>query len=191
MSHFEISRGPLTVLATLSILMALVAPKAADSAGRCTRVAKQGGSEFIINNCHTCRVVNIQRKRRGIAMPVMRTFNVRARSKFPVSFKGPGISRITSEVACEGEKGAAQNIIDPRSQQTAQRNCVSVRQSSSGQVVLVNGCNSCRGAAIERFAPGGKSMGRQAYKMKPQSVIPINPKGAVGVSYLADVACKS
>jgi len=174
-----------------TVVAGFAAAPAADAAGRCTRVLQQGGSEFIVNTCNACRVVNIRRKRRGIAMPVMRTYNVQGRSKFPVSFKGPGRSRITSEVPCEGETGAGVNVMDKKAPQAAQRQCVTLKATATGGVILVNNCAKCRGVAVERYAANGKSMGRQAYKMKPLSVRTVQSKGAAQVGYLAEVPCTS
>ena len=160
-------------------------------AERCTRVIQQGGSEYIINTCNTCRKVNIRRKRRGIAMPVMRTFNIHPRSKFPTSFKGVGRSRITSEILCEGAQGAGTNIMAPKTKKTRRKQCVILKATGTGGVVLVNNCDGCRGVAVARFATNGKSMGRQAYKMKPLSVMRVQSKGSAQVRYLADVPCSS
>jgi len=178
----------LALLAVLAGLLTTALPDDAEAA-RCTRVAVQGGGEVIVNTCNTCQRVNIRRKRRGIAMPVMRTFNVRGRATFPISFKGPGRSRITSEVPCNGEQGASQNIMDPKAQQAAKK-CVALKKTQTG-VALVNSCATCRGAAVERYTANGRSLGRQAYKLQPQSVVSVDPKGAAGVSFLADVACSS
>jgi len=179
-------RFGLIALVALAGLFGASLPHDAEAA-RCTHVSTRGGGEVLVNTCNACQRVTIQRKRRGIAMPVMRTFNVQGRNAFPVSFKGPGRSRITSEIPCKG----GQNIVDPKAQQAAIRKCVALKKTREGGVVLVNSCTTCRGAAIERFTANGKSMGRQAYKLNPQSVVSVNPKGASGVSYLADVACKS
>ena len=160
-------------------------------AERCTRVIQQGGSEYIVNTCSACRKVNIRRKRRGIAMPVMRTYDIHPRSKFPTSFKGVGRSRITSEIPCKGAQGAGTNLMGPKNRKTIQKKCVSLRGTAAGEVVLVNNCNTCRGVAVERYATNGTSMGRQAYKMNPLSVIQIQSKGSAQVGYLADVPCPS
>ena len=82
-------------------------------AERCTRLFPTGGREVIINACGACRIVGIARKRPGIAVPVMRSFNVQAKSTFQVPFRGPGRSRITSERACKGEAGASENLVVP------------------------------------------------------------------------------
>ena len=189
--------SPLTraalIVAALAIIALIVAtlPTYADSAASCTLISSEGGSEYIVNSCNACRKVNIRRKRRGIAMPVMRTYNVQPRSKFPLSMKGPGRSRITSEIACEGEAGASQNLFDPKNPKVAEKKCVELKQTAAGGVVLVNSCGTCRGAAVERYAANGKPMGRQAYKLKPQSIVPVDPRGAAGVGYLTDVPCPS
>ena len=158
-------------------------------AERCTRVILQGGSEYIVNTCSACRKVNIRRKRRGIAMPVMRTYDIHPRSKFPTSFKGVGRSRITSEIPCKGARGAGTNIMGSKASQIGQKKCVNLKSTDAAGAVLVNNCNSCRGVVVVRYATNGKSMGRQAYKMKAFSVIQIQAKGSARVGYLADVPC--
>ena len=53
-------------------------------AQRCTRLIPTGGREIIVNSCGACRTVGITRKRPGIAVPVIRSFNVPAKSTFPI-----------------------------------------------------------------------------------------------------------
>ena len=108
-------------------------------AERCTRVIQQGGSEYIVNTCNACRKVNIRRKRRGIAMPVMRTYDIHPQSKFRTSFKGVGRSRITSEILCEGAQGASTNIMDPKA------------RTLCGSDVAGMNCNDCRSKAVEHI----------------------------------------
>ncbi|MEK9723077.1 MAG: hypothetical protein VW405_06275 [Rhodospirillaceae bacterium] len=180
------------LLGALAVTLAVMAAAAnADAAGRCTHVVQKGGSEYLVNTCDACQVVNIQRKRQGVAMPIMRTYNVRARSRFETPFKGNGASRISSEVPCEGEQGAGVNVMDPKDAKPAARQCVALKATGAGGVVLVNSCSSCRGVAVERYAANGKSMGREAFKMNPLGVVQVPPKGAARVGYLADVACSS
>ena len=176
------------ILAVLTLASSVSDFADADAAKRCARVVHQAHTEYIVNACNTCRVVNIRRKRRGIAMPIMRTFNVQANSKLPMSFRGPGRSRISSEVPCEGSTGAGINVINPKAPKQPAKQCVILQSTATG-VVLINTCSNCRGAAVERFAANGRSMGRQAYKLNPLSVIPVKSKGAIQVSYLADVPC--
>jgi len=160
---------------------------------RCARLIRDGGRETIYNSCGVCKVVSITRKRKGIALPVSRTFNVQPRSSFPTPFRGNGRSRITNEQACEGSAGAAQNLVKPKplKQQQAQNQCVEVRQSISGGVILVNTCNTCRGAAIQRLRLDGKPMGMQVYKLIPQSIQQVTRKGAAKVGLVGEVPCLS
>lgn len=159
---------------------------------RCARIVKDGGRESIYNTCGTCRIVSITRKRTGIALPVSRTFNVQPRSSFPTPFRGNGRSRITNEQACEGSAGAARNLVKPKPLKNhAQNQCVEVRQSISGGVILVNTCNTCRGAAIQRLRLDGKPMGMQVYKLAGQSIQPVTRKGAAKVGLVGEVPCLS
>ena len=169
--------------ATLLVYAAPVAAK------QCTRVIQNEGSEYILNSCEACRKVNIRRKRRGIAMPVMRTYNIQPRSSFQTSFKGAGRSRISSEVPCEGADGAGSNIAGTRPLQPVSKKCVALKVTKTKIVVLVNKCAICRGAAIERFDSIGKSLGQHVYKMGPLSVKPIAARGANQVRYITDVRC--
>ena len=160
-------------------------------AGTCTRILKKNSMEYIFNACDACRKVNIQRKRRGVAMPVMRTYNIQPLSKFPTPFKGIGRSRITSEVPCEGTKGAGVNITAPHPKNRKQINCINLQAAGSQGVVLINKCSSCQGVAIERLGMNGNSMGKQVFKMKPLSVISVRSKGAAQVRYLTEAPCPS
>ena len=160
-------------------------------AGSCTRILQKNSTEYIFNACDACRKVNIQRKRRGIAMPVMRTYNIQPLSKFPTPFRGIGRSRITSESPCEGTKGAGFNITDPQTKRRQQKICIKLQAIGSKGVVLVNKCSRCQGVAIQRISTNGNSMGQQIYKMKPLSVISVRPKGAAQVRYLTEASCAS
>ncbi len=175
----------------LGLLIGLIFPINTISAGACTRIHKENSSEYILNACDACRKVNIQRKRRGIAMPVMRTYNIQPLSKFPTPFRGIGRSRITSEIPCEDTKGAGINITDPHTKYKQQKNCINLHAVGSKGVVLVNKCSRCQGVAIQRISTNGSSMGQQIYKMKPLSVIAVRSKGAAQVRYLNEAPCPS
>ncbi len=106
-------------------------------AERCTRLFPTGGREVIINSCNTCRTVGITRKRPGIAVPVIRSFNVPAKSTFQVPFRGPGRSRITSERACKGESGASKNLVEPGPKRKNDKACVSLEKARTGGVARI------------------------------------------------------
>ncbi len=182
--------GPAVVPAPGQVMGPGVSPFFVEvKADRCARLLPQGGREVIVNNCSQCRIVNITRKRRGIAVPVSRSFNVQPKSTFQVPFRGPGRSRITSVLPCKGEKGAAINLINPGPQKKTAEVCVSLEQAKAGGIVLVNKCRACKAVLVERQnGPGGKAQ-RQAYKMAPQSVQAVSSKGAARVGLVGEVNC--
>jgi len=175
----------LAVAAVLVLMLAIPA-----DAASCTRMTRQGNIETLFNTCNTCRVVGLMRQRAGNALPVRRQFSLAPRSKFPVPFRGPGRTRITSDTPCKGEANALAN---PQQSQQAKsvKQCVQLKQSSSGNVVLVNSCKSCRGVAINRMNISGHSLGQQAYKLYPQAVVAVKSKGAARVALVGEVACPS
>ena len=128
---------PQILLLSALVMLAMFYTNPAE-AGRCTRVIQNEGSEYIINNCDTCRKVNIRRKRRGVAMPVMRTYNIQPRSKFPTTFKGIGRSRIASDVQCENAEGVGVNIGNGKIPSKLLDKCVSLEVHGARGVALIN-----------------------------------------------------
>lgn len=164
-------------------------------AGRCTRLIRRAGSETLVNTCNTCLMVNLARKRSGIALPVRRSFSLAAKSTFPVPFRGPGRTRITSEVPCKGTAGEAPNLatteIPQKRTDDSPIQCVQLKQGSTGNPVLFNACRTCRAAAIRRLSAAGSPMGQQAYLLQPNAIVSVEAKGAAAVGLLADIDCPS
>ena len=158
-------------------------------ANRCTRLIPTGGREVIVNSCNTCRTVGITRKRPGIALPVMRSFSVQAKSSFQVPFRGPGRSRLTSERACKGEVGASENLVEPGLRRKTTNVCVSLEKVKTGGVALVNKCKVCKAALIERQNRLGGNVQRQAYKVGPKTVLPVPSKGQARVGLVGEIDC--
>lgn len=158
-------------------------------AQRCTRLIPTGGREVIINSCNTCRTVGITRKRPGIAVPVIRSFNVQAKSTFPVPFRGPGRSRVTSERVCKGEAGASKNLVEPGPKRKTDKACVSLEKARAGGVALVNKCRVCKAVLIERQNRLGGRAQRQAYKVSPGTVLPVPSKGQARVGLVGEIDC--
>lgn len=182
-------RGPLLV-AGLALGVTALSPLAADAAAnKCTRLLPTGAREVIINQCSQCRIVNITRKRPGNAVPVSRSFTVLGQSQMTVPFRGPGRSRITSELPCKGDPGAAINLIDPAPKKKAPKVCVALEKSKDGGVLLVNSCAVCKAAMIERRNRAGGNPKRQAYRVEAKSSLPVPQNGAAKVGYLAEVDC--
>jgi len=182
-------RLPLVILLGALVMSALMPPAAVAAPNKCTRLLPTGGREVITNACNACRVVNITRKRPGNAVPVTRSYNVQAKSKITVPFRGPGRSRITSELPCKGEPGAAQNLMDPEPKKKEPESCIALEKSKDGGVLLVNKCSSCKAALIERRDQLNDNPKRQAYKVEAKSAVPVPQNGAVRVGFLAEVDC--
>lgn len=166
----------------------------AQAAPQCARVIAQGYSEYVVNTCQVCRRVGIQRRRIGAqGAPVMRTYDLQPLAKFPLPFKGPGRSRVTSDVPCRDEAGGGRDILNPgKGRRTSvPKSCVSLRNTGKGGAVLVNQCGECRAAAVARYSKSGQPMGREFYKVRPRARVAVPSKGAASVGYLADVACPS
>jgi len=184
----------LAALVACGGILAVIQSPAMSAAPQCARTYAQGHSEFVINTCDTCRRVSIQRRRIGAnGAPTMRTYDLRPKTKFPLPFKGPGRSRVTSDVPCRDEAGGGRDVLNPgKGRRTeAPKTCVALQATSKNGVVLVNSCGECRAAAVERFTRSGNSMGREFYKLRPRGSTRVAPKGAARVGYLADVACPS
>ncbi len=185
-----LSASTLIILAGLALAAGTLTPPAASAApNKCTRLLPTGGREVIINMCNACRIVNITRKRPGNAVPVTRSYNVQPKSKITVPFRGPGRSRITSELPCKGEPGAARNLMDPEPEKKKPEVCVALEKSRDGGVLLVNTCTVCKAALIERQDLSGGNPNRQAYKVEAKSAVPVPQNGAARVGFLAEVDC--
>lgn len=193
--HFEQIFGiawlfwPAMLLVTLGLLA--MAPATAEGAvTKCTMIVPDGPREVMINTCDTCRSIDIIRRRPGNDVPVQRTFTLLPGSKLQVPFLGPGRSRITSEQACPGEPGAAENLIAPpkRARHQATEACVALERAGTG-LALINRCGACRAALIERVdGPGGGNQ-RQAYKLSARTALAVPADGYARVGLIGDIAC--
>ena len=175
-------------LAAIAATASTLSATAEAGTERCVRMYAQGQSEFVVNYCEVCRRVSVQRRRAGNqGAPTRRTYDLLPGSKFSLPFKGPGRSRVTSDIPCRDEPERNRDV-----KNTAKGDaCVSLVGTARGGIALVNECSECRAAAVERFSITGQSMGREFYKLGSKDSIRVNPKGASRVGYLADVACPS
>ncbi|MDA1090109.1 MAG: hypothetical protein O3A85_07340 [Proteobacteria bacterium] len=185
-----LSAPGLMLLAGLAFIALVLSPVAEAAPDKCTRLVPTGARENLINECSKCRIVNITRKRPGNEMPVTRSFNIQPKSQITVPFLGPGRSRITSELPCKGEPGAAENLADPNPRKKkAPETCVGMQRSLGGGISLVNKCKKCKAALIERQSKAGGEGKRQAYRVSPQSAIEVLSNGAAKIALLAEVDC--
>ena len=174
-------------------LLAGMPPPAEARAAQCSVLLPTGGGEVIINQCDKCRIVNITRKRPGNTMPVTRSYNIQPKSKIDLPFRGPGRSRITSELPCKGDPGAVINLADPnrgkRKKDKTSELCITMEQSPDGGVQLINTCKVCKAALIKRQDKSGANGRRQAYKVDPKIPLPVPSLGAAQIAMLAEVDC--
>jgi len=92
----------MTVVAVLGAL-ALASVAEAISINRCARMLRDAaGREIILNACESCIKVKVERHRPGqnLGTPNQRDYIIPSGSHQPLSFRGPGLTRIVSEGAC-------------------------------------------------------------------------------------------
>ncbi len=154
---------------------------------RCIRLIRQGNSEVLVNSCTVCRTATIIRSRPGSAVPVGRRFNVQARSTFPVPFRGPGRSRIRTDIPCPGNKGGAKDLLKADVSNTKSApTCVSMERAGN-DVVMSNTCGTCRAVAFERISGANRS--RDYLLVSGRAKVPVSANGYDSVALLADIAC--
>ncbi len=174
----------------------LIADQKSAKAGisKCARMYSQQIREFVVNSCNTCRRVAVQRRRVGLySAPIMRTYDLQPKTKFPLPFKGPGRSKIASDVPCRDQAGGGQNILKPSQIQTLDqpKNCISSRNNRKFGLTLINNCRECRTVALASYSRSGKLNRRRFYKLKPHKRIHIRSSQGSRISYLKDFACPS
>ena len=157
---------------------------------KCVQIRRRGNREILVNNCGSCRIVAVTRKRTGIAVPVLRSFNVFSGIEFQLPFKGPGNSRITSIQNCQSEEADAKDA-KKRAAGNELGKCVKLKNTPNGSVFLVNDCGTCRAVAIQRMDRNGRSINRQAFKLNPIGTTSVKPNGADRVGLIAEIACPS
>jgi len=156
----------------------------------CVRLSRMGSSEILINSCGGCRIVAVARKRSGIAMPILRNFHVHPNAPYTLPFKGPGRSRITTIKNCQSDQADAKDSVKLNAGNELGK-CVVLKKMVNGSVVIINGCDTCRGAAVQRINQNGQLINRQAYKLMPKQSVLVKSKGATQLSIIAEIPCPS
>ncbi|MBF0248360.1 MAG: hypothetical protein HQL36_09870 [Alphaproteobacteria bacterium] len=91
-------------IAALAAGLAVAAETAhAIAINQCARLVRdEAGRETVVNACTACIAVKVERRRPGqnIGTPSTRDFNIPAGSRQPLPFRGPGVTRVTSEGPC-------------------------------------------------------------------------------------------
>ena len=63
------------------------------------------GGETLINRCHACREVTLQRLREGEGIPNVRSLMLPGEAAVPAPFRGPGRTRVLGERTCPSPPG--------------------------------------------------------------------------------------
>ena len=157
---------------------------------KCVQIRRMGNRETLVNNCGSCRIVAVTRKRTGVAVPILRSFNVFSGIALDLPFKGPGRSRITTIQNCQSEEADAKDAKKLMAGNELGK-CVTLKPAPNGSVLLANGCNTCRAVAVQRMDRNGRALNRQALRINPKDMISIKPNGAARVGLIAEIACPS
>ena len=175
----------------LAVAAVVLMPEPALAKSECLRIVRQGDIETLVNRCDVCRVASMIRSRPGSQVPVSRRFNVQPHSTFPVPFRGPGRTRLTSDFPCPGEPGGDKDLLDQKSTANEQdeQKCVSMERSTQVGLVLVNRCGTCRAVAVERYTADGAGRARAYVMVSGGSSVPVNANGFARVGVLAEIPC--
>ncbi len=177
----------IALVIALGVLISGLPGASQAAALKCSRIIKQNGREFLINSCDACRIVSIQRQRPGADAPISRTVTIPQKSKVTLSFRGPGHSRITSDVPCKQASGG--QSARPGGPQGDGKQCIGLRRTGNNGLALANSCNRCRTAIIERLdGRGGKKM--QSVVIAAGRAVALPSKGAAYARILMEKNCK-
>lgn len=153
------------------------------AAKRCVTLIQKAGGQVLVNGCNSCRTVKIERKRPSSPAPVYRTYTLPKKSSNDLPLRGRGRTRIVSDQACE-RPGSSDTSKAERS-----GHCIVMTRKRSGQTVMLNQCDTCQSAVLERTRPDG-SHTREVITVLGKSFIPVDPKGALQARIVVQKACR-
>jgi hypothetical protein len=81
-----------------------------------------------------------------------------------------------------------QNLKENKKEQE-KKTCVVIESSPNGSLQLVNNCDVCKAALIERHYTTRTTGRRQAYRVSPNSHVTISSLEATKISMLAEINC--
>ena len=148
-------------------------------AKKCVYLEKRMTSETLVNKCRTCQIVNLRRKRSGNLAPTQRTYTVPGKSRIELSFRGPGHTRILSNIDCNK---STPEVLEGRK-------CVRFHRFSDGSPALFNECPACRTVVIEREDDEGDRK-RSTYTLNNRAYLPLQTYGAKIARIVSDKACR-
>ena len=181
-----------TVLTTLIFSMILqLLLNVTEAAPKCTHLKKTLSGELIQNTCSSCRVIKVQRKRPGAVAPINRTYTIPPNSNTNLSFRGPGQTRLLSDVPCKSKFLSNVNK-RTRNSETKEKKCIELKKLNKTGVtalVLLNRCEYCRIAVVDRINSLGSSR-LQNIVLAGKSILNLPALGAVQAGVKTEKSCK-
>ncbi len=154
----------------------------------CVRIIKKSGREHLINNCSRCLVVQIKRIRPGRSEGALRKITIGGNQSATLSFRGPGITRISAEITCAEAK--SQQAYDSEDQPKVQpKQCLRLVKHKKAGVLMVNSCASCRKAVVERKYEGGRRK-LASLSVSANNYVPVRAQGAINTRIINEKSCR-
>ena len=154
----------------------------------CVRIIKKSGRERLVNNCSTCLVVQVKRTRPGRPEGALRKITIGGKQSTTLSFRGPGVTRISAEITCADAK--IQQTADPEDQPKVQpKECLRLVKHESAGALMVNSCATCRKAVVERrYEDGSRKLANLS--VAASSYVPVQVKGAINARIVNEKSCR-
>ncbi len=149
---------------------------------RCVGLQRSGRGEVLFNGCGACRTVEVERRRPGMETPTERNYVLPAGTRQPLSFRGPGSTRLRGEKPCDAKTA-------PRHGTQAAAQCISVQRTEKVGTVMLNSCGVCRRVVVARFGADGGSRER-SYVVRAHDYLPLRAEGARRASIVHDLPCE-
>ena len=158
---------------------------------KCSRIHKTATGEQLINSCNSCRIVKVQRKRPGADAPINRTYTVPQNTTTDLSFRGPGHSRILSDISCHPLSSKNNRNAVNQLPKKANKRCILMQRTERAGIsglALANTCDECRIVVVDRIDARG-SRRSQNVVLSGNSIIPLPSKGAAQAGIMSEKLC--
>lgn len=175
----------LLLIPVIALAFSLLSPTA--EADMCIRLDKSTGFEVLVNMCLACRTVKVERDRPGTknGLPSAREYLIPGRGKQPLSFRGPGRTRIKQVQNCPGQDMSGA----PEGTKPDGKPCVQIGDQPGVGRLLVNTCQECRLVKLQNVARNGL---KQAITtaINGRSFVPVKDTGSVSTKIVSDAPCR-
>ena len=155
-------------------------------AQRCIRLGRLAGRDVLVNLCGSCQIVKVHRRRPGGSMPSSRDLPIPAGAQVPLSFRGPGQTRVISNAPC---RPPATSPSEKKDASPESRQCVRFHRTKNGQSVLVNNCETCRIVTLQQQNQQGSGASR-TYTIAAKKYMPYDIKEYGPSKIIRDKLCR-